>query len=301
MKIKKPDDSFSFPASSTVTIGEFDGFHPGHMKIIKKTIEISRRSATYPAALTFEKSYPSLYSHEEKLSMLEKLGFACTVVFNKFGSWNKWDPEYFIENFLIAKLKVENIIVGTDFRFGKNRTGSVQTLKKHENTGLKTHAIDLKKESGLKISASNIRAIVKEGKLAQCRKMLGRDYFFTGKIIKGKQVGRKLGFPTLNFSVPEEKLLPEGVFLCSGITDTDRNEKKLPGLCFIGRSLENAQRKVEVHFLKYNEKLFGKIKGARLLNKISEVKKVSSRAELVKKISSDIEKAKGLLNKYNLT
>ncbi len=273
---------------SAVTIGAFDGFHTGHRKIVENTVSIARMTSSVPCAVTFEKKYPALSTLNEKLQHLRDNGIEKTVVMLSEGEWKNWTAEYFIREFLIGRMKAGHAVVGRDFRFGKSREGSISTLEKTAGSEMETHSLELEKINGTKVSSSAIRKHLSEGDLQRCRLLMGRNYSFTGKIVEGKKLGRKLGFPTVNFSVPEEKILPEGIFLCRSLFDNER-KPQYPGACFIGGS---GGRKTEIHFIDRVPDRIESVRGAELLEKISDIEKFTSNKHLSEKINDDVQKAR---------
>ncbi len=296
--IKYSEETFSSNRKTSLTIGEFDGFHRGHMKIIKRTLKMARQTGSLSAAVTFQRGYPSLFSLKEKLYMFGKAGFDIAVIFRKGGEWRNWNPRFFTEKFLFKKMSAKNIIVGEDFRFGKKREGSIKTLRELESRGVETHICETEKADGKKISSSLIRDLITKGEIKSYRLFCGRNYFFRANIIKGKQLGRKLGFPTVNFSVPPEKLLPQGVFFCRGLLGEGK-EDYLPGACFLRAPTDSGAAVAEVHFIDYRPELKKDLAGAEILKKISTIKKIDSLEMLSEKIARDVKKAKELAGSFN--
>lgn len=277
---------------SAVTVGVFDGLHKGHQRICDKTMQISNKFKLEPAVITFEpvaQESSLLTTNDEKLELFEKAGFKRVVILKKNGTWKNWTPQEFVEKFLIKKLNTCCLVVGEDFRFGKNRKGNINLLKKYINN-FNLVTVSLKKDNGSKISSSDIRQLIKAGSIESVRRHLGRNYFFTGDIVSGKGLGKKIGFPTINFKVVREKLLPQGVFQAQAIFKG--STRKAEGACFIGHAgsgeLGHSRFKIELYLFNYKQGMENSICGAELIRKIRDPEKFSSLEELTKRIRQDI-------------
>ncbi len=283
-----------------VAVGVFDGFHKGHQKIAEYTINSSKEIGLVPVAVTFEipvYTNELLTTNEEKLYLLEKAGFREAVILSAHGDWKNWTSEEFINNFIIKKLNTRCIVVGEDFRFGRGREGDVNTLKSHGHKGLNLIAISFEKAGGTKISSSYIRKMIKSGDIECASSLMGRNYFFTGKQISGQGVGRKIGFPTINFRVEEGKILPVGVFQAKAMVRNSSNG--IQGVCFIGpinnKELKSGFFQVEIHIFNYNKNTEKDIYGVELVRKVREPEKFDTIEQLKKRIGEDInEIRKGL-------
>jgi riboflavin kinase/FMN adenylyltransferase len=279
-----------------VTIGFFDGFHKGHQSVARTALDKARELNLRSAAVTFHPLDSGesilLTTKEEKLYLLEQAGFDRAVILNQSGAWRRWAPEKFIEEFLVKKLNASWVVVGEDFRFGKNRQGNVRMLSKYKRGRFNVEPVKLSKNNNSKISSTRIRKLARKGKLPDCRELTGRDYFFLGRRIKGEGLGARLGFPTVNFRVSPEKILPRGVFSCRTVLK-DSSEKKY-GACYIGpvdiRMYKTKPFKVEVHLFEYSAGMEENLLGASLISKIREPEKFDNLEDLRKRIQKDIER-----------
>ncbi|MDA3793317.1 MAG: riboflavin biosynthesis protein RibF [Elusimicrobia bacterium] len=302
LKIYKNYKDINFKTPRAVAIGVFDGVHRGHAEIFKNTIKEARDLKCSAAVVTFDfngrnfNDRKKLTVEKEKYGIMEKYGINDVIRLQYGEGWEGWDPRKFIDDFLLARLKSAAVIVGRDFRFGKNRNGSVKILNKTlKKSGLKLVPVELMKYRGKKISSSYIKKIIKEGRMESAEKMLGRPYSFTGEPVRGKGVGKELGFPTINFKVPDEKLLPEGVFEVTITLLSGQKEIKKRAVCFIGRvqvkSIEKKYRTVEVHIPGY-EVSSGEIpRKTEFKRFIRRPMKFNSCSELQKQIKKDIKAA----------
>ncbi len=276
-----------------VTIGVFDGFHIGHQKIVCKTIDISNKFKLEPTVITFEpvtKKRELLTTNEEKLHLFEKAGFKRAIILKNDKDWKDWGQEEFVESFLFKKLNTHCLVIGEDFKFGKNRCGDIKTLGKYVSKKFELVVAGLKKLDGEKVSSSYIRKLIVAGKIELASTLLGRNYFFTGHTTSGRGIGRKIGYPTINFKVAMEKLLPLGVFSSEALFKNQRDI--VSGACFIGHvsnsKLQSKPFQIEIHLFNYKQGMEKDIYGAKLIRKIREPEKFKNLKELNERIQQDI-------------
>lgn len=193
-------------------------------------------------------------------------------------------PEDFIRK-EIAKLKPQAIVVGEDFRFGKDKLGDAKLLQKSVNTSV---VPIVKNEQNLKISSSQIRQFLEQGDVENANKMLGYNYFLTSKIIHGLGIGAKFKFPTANLHIPNLKLLPEGVF--AGITHID-NKKYLSAISVGYRQTLDKELKLccESHILDFKQDIYHKEIKLEFVHKIRDQKKFESLELLFQQVEEDVE------------
>ena len=198
----------------SLILGYFDGVHLGHQYLIKE----ARKYAKHPLAiLTFDKPVSSLINNgksndlitslDDRFKMISKLGVDYYYLFHIDKDFLNLSDLDFID--LLKKLNVKEVFVGEDYRFGKNRVGTPNTLKDFFDV----RVIDLLKENGEKISTQEIKNLLELGKLEEANKLLGHNYQISGTLITGKGIGRKIGFPTLNLKMYSNYVLPRfGVY-----------------------------------------------------------------------------------------
>ena len=255
-----------FPAiqNSVVTIGNFDGLHLGHMKIINLIKNISREKAIKSVLVTFNPhptqviSNPSnrylITSIDRKIELLKKMNidFVYIIDFNK--EFAKTKGEIFIEKFLYDKFHPTHIVVGYDHFFGNNREGSISLLEKYSRRlNYKTHALEEVKVKNLPVKSKIIRDLIRNGDIIKANNLLGWDYSFYGRVVHGSGLGSKLSFPTANICTNcKFQLLPKnGVYSTALII---KNNKKIyNSICNIGFrptfNKNNDKKIVEVHIL----------------------------------------------------
>ncbi|MCJ7576905.1 MAG: bifunctional riboflavin kinase/FAD synthetase [candidate division Zixibacteria bacterium] len=246
-----------------VSLGTFDGVHLGHQAIIKRLLERSKEKNKMGLLVTYEphpqsvvapESAPKvLTTLEEKLYLLEKLGVKGTLVINFDKEVSELGPEEFLEEILVKKLNVGEIIVGHDHAFGKNRTGKIELLaeaSRKYNFQLEVipavYAENSLTAGRERISSTKIRKELKEGDFNKGIKMLGHSYPIWGKATKGKGRGKTLDYPTINLSTPPVKLLPkDGVYSAK----VEIKEKDYFVMLYVGAkpTFGDSSRSVEAH------------------------------------------------------
>ena len=294
--------------NSVLTIGNFDGVHKGHQKIIKQTVKLSKKKNLKSAVITF-KPHPNdflnknckpfkLTSEETKIEEIKKLGIDY-LIFLKFNkTFNKLSPENFIKKLVNFRPKL--IVVGYNFRFGFKRKGDVRLLKKLSNKYLYTLKIIKPVINSNKITFNStfIRKNLELGKYNIAKNMLGRNWLLEGKIIKGRGRGKKLGYPTANFVLNDYVLPMKGVYVTKSYFEKNK-KKKYFGIANIGNRPTFNEKKVffENHFFNVKNFLYRKKIFVELLAFLRKEKKFANIKILKKQIKKDILLAKKILNK----
>ncbi|MBU2540994.1 MAG: bifunctional riboflavin kinase/FAD synthetase [Candidatus Omnitrophica bacterium] len=278
-------------------LGNFDGLHLGHQYIIKKVIE-EARSSKYPAAVLTFRPHPGnvlnikqpikmLMRFQERLKLLERLGVDLCYVINFDKQFSKLTPKCFIRDILIAKINPGKVIVGRNFRFGKNGAGDIRLLA---NYGFRLKVINARKISRQKISSSLIRRLLEHSRIEEANRFLGRSYSIQGEIVSGRRFGRRIGFPTLNINYDSGVVLPLGIF--SGfINIAGRFHRAAINIGFQPTLNKRRTRPVlEVHVLRFKKNIFNKKVEVFLTKKIRSEKKFSSILGLKRAIKQDLKK-----------
>ncbi len=205
---------------TSIGIGSFDGLHAGHRKLIESVVQENQYTPTiasfwpHPREVLYNETRLRLDLPEEKLPILEELGIEQLVLipFNK--KLSKLSAESFLKDILIDQLQAKNICVGANFRFGYRRSGDVNTIKNIiKDSNIKLKMISILEDRGGRLSSSRIRSLLQKGDLKNAFKILKRAYNFKGKVVKGKGIGKNIGFPTANLEIDGRKFLPgEGVY-----------------------------------------------------------------------------------------
>jgi len=286
---------------SVIAIGNFDGIHLGHQKVIAQAKQKAKKQKLPFGLITFEpmpimffnskiKNY-RINSLAQKKVQLEKfkLDFLIIIKFNKL--FSLLSAEQFIKKILYKKIKSKYVFVSRNFKFGKRRQGNINTLKKFHNLyGFKTMITYPLKNSKRIISSSLIRRKISLGKITKANQLLGRQWSVKGKVIKGKRRGRKIGFPTCNIKLNDYIVPKLGVY--SVIVKTNYFKKK--GIANIGyRPTFNGQNLLlEVNIFGINKNLYNKEVNVNFVKFIRSEKKFKGLEQLKKQIKIDIIQAK---------
>ena len=288
---------------SILLIGNFDGLHSGHQKLFGLAKKFKRKYKAKIGVLTFE-PMPKMYFNKsiknfrisnpnQKNSLLKNLNidFLITKKFNKKFSRIKY--EKFIENILFKKLEVKYIFVSNNFRFGNKREGNVKKLIKSEKTFnfkiIKPKPLILNKKV---ISSTLIRKFLTNGNLDEANKLLKRKWTIEGKVVKGRQQGKKIGFPTCNIDIKDYIIAMPGVY---SVNVYRKNKKSyLKGIANLGYRPTFKQKKIllEVHIFNFSGNLYNKHLSVEFVKFIRKEKKFKDVNELRKQIESDLKTAK---------
>jgi len=291
---------------SVLAIGIFDGFHRGHQKIIQSVLTEARPAGKPAGVMTFyphpesslnKRPLPHIQTLEQRLRSLSSTGLDYCLVISLEKDLSSWPGQEFARKILAEKLQVSQVIVGENFRFGHRRQSSASDLRSFgQRFGFKVKILKRVVHGGFPVSSSLVRKLLLAGKIEQANVLLGHPYEITGQVIKGRKIGRQLGFPTANLKT-ENDLLPTGVFLAL----TKIQENWWPSLVNIGfRPTFNDRRlSVESLLLDFAGQLYGQSLDLQLLKKLRLEKKFKSPEALKEQIAEDVRKARFFFKKYH--
>ncbi len=308
LKIFHSINDFSSPKKTILTLGTFDGVHIGHKKILEKITQNTENEKYESLVLTFfphprmilqeESAIKLLNTITEKIDLLEKTGIENLVIHPFDESFSRLTAEEFVREILVEQFHIQKIIIGHDHRFGRNRTANIDDLidfgKKY---GFEVEQISAQEINEISVSSTKIRNALEEGDIVLANKYLGYEYFLTGTIIKGKQLGRTIGFPTANLKIEENyKLIPRnGVYIVSSII----NNKTVFGMMNIGfnPTVNGENQTIEIHFFDFEADLYHQKITVSLLHRIRSEQKFDSVVLLKEQLEKDQNYAKAFLNK----
>lgn len=282
-----------------VAVGSFDGVHLGHRRLISKLVDESKRLGVPSVVFSFDlednpKSAPLLADKKQKAYVLRKLGVDI-IVSGRFSDFRDIEAEAFALDFLLGELGAKSIICGYDFRFGKDRKGSVELLKELlTQKGVEISVPEVALYGETPISSSMIRSLISEGDVKTATNLLGRYFSFSGEIKRGAQLGGKLGFPTINQDYPDFLVKPKfGVYAVY---------LKLEGEVYSGVANFGIKPTVggttplcETHIFDYSGDCYGKTAEISFVEFIRPEQKFNSVDELKEQIALDTEKAWSVL------
>ncbi len=302
MKIFNSINDFKPTKKTIVTIGTFDGVHIGHQKIIEKLIQNAVDYNCESLILTFfphprmvlqeNSEIKLLNTIEEKSNLLEKMGLSNLIIHPFDKEFSILTAEEFVKTILVDALNIQKIIIGYDHRFGRNRSANIDDLILYgKQYNFEVEQISAKEINAVSISSTKIRNAILNGHMALANEYLGYTYVLNGTVIKGKQLGRTIGFPTANLKIEEEyKLIPKnGVYLVKSTI----NKKTVFGILNIGTNptVNGEKLSIEVHFIDFDGDLYHSNIEISVLESIREEQKFDSIELLKNQIQEDKEAA----------
>lgn len=294
--------------NAVVTSGTFDGVHLGHQKILKRLNEVAELTNGESVVITFYPHPRSVISPdnqivkllstlEEKIELLEKSGVDNLLIVSFTREFSELSSEEFIQKILIETIGTKTLVIGYDHRFGKNREGGFDYLKLNkEKYGFGIEEISRQDIENVGVSSSKIRKALQEGDVPSADHFLGRNYSLSGVIVKGKQLGRTIGFPTANIQVREiAKLIPsDGVYAVK----VYYNDEAFGGMLNIGNrpTVDGTFQTVEVNIFEFDQEIYGEKLTIEFLQKIRNEQKFNGLDELKTQIAKDKITCKEILN-----
>ena len=307
MKIYNSIEEFSPDFNVVLTLGTFDGVHIGHQFILKELNCHAKKIGGESVLLTFyphprhvlfpdDQDLNLLTTIEERSRMLEDYGLKHLIVQEFSPKFSRIKAVNFVRDILVNKLKIARLIIGYDHHFGRNREGDFDDLVKLSDLyGYSIEKIEPQMLKEVSVSSSKIRKLIINNKIEEAVDYLGHTFCLTGKVIKGKQNGRKIGFPTANIHIENKwKLIPnDGVYAVI----VEYKSEKFPAMMNIGcNPTYNAKQKtLEVHILDFEKDIYGDELRVEFVKKIREEKKFNSELELRTTLKIDENKIRNLL------
>ena len=306
MRIVYDLNELTEPLSNPVlTIGNFDGVHKGHLALFNKVMERAKAINGQSVVMTFDphpikvmspgNGPPLITPIEQKLELISNTGIdviLCLAFTPEFASMS---AEEFVQDILMDRIGVSEIVVGYDYTFGHMRQGDVSLLREMgDKLGFRVHVTGPIHLDDAVVSSTSIRKFVQQGNLIDAKKFLGRDYQIYGTVIKGKgRGGRLLGFPTANLKPVDELIPRRGVYAVTVRID----DKNYCGVTNIGYNptFGDDALSVETHLLDFSENIVGKMIKIRFIQRLRDEKTFSDVKELSEQITQDVEQARELM------
>jgi len=301
MKIYNDINEFQEISNAVVTIGLFDGVHLGHVKILDRLKKIAQNEQGETLAITFN-PHPRLVLNKEnaeikllnslpeKIKLLEKTGLNHLLIIPFTEKFAELSPDEFIGRILIEKIHPSHVVVGYNHTFGKNAGGDFIDLRNFAiEKKFKVEEVAAQKLGKTSISSSKIRLLLEKGEIEEANAMLGYPYFISGKVVRGKQLGKRLGFPTANIE-PEDrnKLIPaRGVYACH----VERQGKIYKGMANIGNrpTVNGSSLTIEANIFDFDDDIYNETINIHLIARIRDEKKFDNLDLLKKQLSEDRE------------
>ncbi len=292
---------------AAVTIGNFDGLHLGHQALINAVLKSADDESLESTLLSFEplprqffdKSTQSyrLQSTTEKLFQLRQWGLDTTILLRFNQALAELPAEDFIQQILLNQLNTKTLFVGDDFRFGADRLGDIEMLEKFgQINGFVVHCVPPVCAAGVRVSSTRLRAALDSGYMRLAADFLGQPFSLSGRVVKGQQLGRKLGYPTANIPMHHRPCPVLGVFAV--IVETW--DGAYPGVASIGHrpAIGGSELLLEAHLFDFSANLYGQRIKVNLIERIRAEEDFSSLDELTKKMQQDELQAKMALERF---
>lgn len=298
MKIYNSIFDFVPKQQTFVTIGTFDGVHIGHQKIIEQLVDEAKKHKKKSVLLTFfphprmvlqkEATIKLLNSIDERAALLEKTGLDYLIIHPFSKEFSRLKALDFVRDILVNQLDISKLIIGYDHHFGKNREGNIEQLTEYSYLyDFAVEEIPVQDIDEVAVSSTKIRRALANGELRTANKYLGYHFSLTGKVIKGKQLGSKIGFPTANIELAEAyKLIPKrGVYVVKSLI----NNTNYYGMMNIGNrpTVDGNYETIETYFFDFNAMIYDQIITIDLLYFIREEQKFDSVEALTTQLKKD--------------
>ena len=306
MKVIRDIKNYTDTSQSILTIGTFDGVHIGHQKVIKSLVERARQKKILANVLTFFPHPRMILQKDSKIKLIDtlkekelffkELGIDNLIIHPFSKEFSRLTALEFTRDILVNHLKIASLYIGYDHRFGRNREATLEDLINFGKTyNFEVIIIPAQDISMVNVSSTKIRRAIEEGDFSQTKLFLGRPFQLSGKVTKGKGIGRTIAFPTANIKIeePYKIIPPQGVYLVS----IDHENRIYFGMMNIGirPTLIGDNETIEVHIFEFNEDIYNKILKISLLEKIREEEKFESLEALKRQLEIDKETCKRTL------
>jgi riboflavin kinase / FMN adenylyltransferase len=298
LKVYRNINKFSSENKTIATLGTFDGVHLGHRKIIDKLVAEAQIKNLESIVLTFfphprmivqpQSEIKLINTLSEKERRMERLGLDNLIIHPFTKEFSQLSAEVFVEEILVKKLNIRKIIIGYDHKFGKNRTADINDLirfgKKYD---FEVEQISAQEIAEVSVSSTKIRKALDEGNLPLANSYLVDPFPISGRVVKGREIGRTIGFPTANLELENlYKIVPKpGVY----IVQTLWNNRKIRGMMNIGMNptVSGTQQSIEIHFFEFNENLYNQYIEVEVLKYLRPEQKFESLEALQKQLKTD--------------
>ena len=293
-----------------LALGNFDGMHRGHLKIIERVRRGAEERGSTAVAMTFDphpskivrpdKAPPLLMTHQQKLEALARGGMHGVAIVRFTPELAQWDPETFVRSVLVEWLHVAEVWVGANFLFGHDRSGNFSLLRSlGARYGFRAEKIDPVRYKDFVVSSTRVRRLVSEGRVDEAGALLGHYYAIDGTVVQGQKRGRELGFPTANLCPDNELVPPVGVYA----TTANIDGVAYPALTNIGTrpTFESGDEHViETHVLDMNKDMYGAKLRLGFVQRLRDEKKFDGVDALKAQIDADRARARDLFDRMGL-
>ena len=293
-----------------LALGNFDGVHRGHRKILDRVHRVAAERGATAVAMTFDphpprvvrpdKAPPTLMTNVQKLEALREAGLDGAAIVRFTQEFSRWDPETFVRRVLVDWLRVSEVWVGANFLFGHDRSGNFSMLRAlGPRYSFRAEKIDPIRYKDFVVSSTRIRRLVADGRVDEAGALLGHQYFIDGVVVRGDGRGRSIGVPTANLCTENELVPPHGVYATTArlgaiILRSVTNIGVRPSVDSSGRAT------IESHIFDFNRDLYGSTVRVGFVQRLRDERRFESLALLQDQIAADCQRARALFDRLSL-
>jgi len=293
--------------SPFVTMGTFDGVHLGHRKLLEELVKRAKAANNktvvisyfhHPLETIFKDTFPYLLTERQnREKMLKELEIDCLLYLKFSKAMAKMPPEEFLREVICKELHPQEIVVGYDTHFGKNRSGDFDFLKQREEQfNYKVDIVEPYRQNGKIVSSSWCRECVRAGAMETLKSLLGRAYCLTGTVRSGNRIGHQLGFPTVNlFWTDPNKLIPKTGIYLSKVNYKNRQWWGVTNIGYRPTVIDKSDLTVETHILDFDQEIYGQNITITFESRLRSEYKLHDRKELIDYIVADIKRAREMI------
>ena len=297
--------------SPVLALGNFDGLHRGHVKIIERIQRGAGERGGTSVVLTFDphpprvlrpdKAPPLLMTKPQKLDALARAGVQGAAVVRFTREMSQWEPEQFVKTVLVDWLRVAEVWVGADFLFGRERSGNFTLLRTlGAQYGFRAEKIDPIRYKDFVVSSTRIRRLVSEGRVDEAGALLGHHYALDGTVVEGARRGREIGFPTANLATENDLIPPLGVYATVVTLD---NGEVVRGVTNVGQRPtfgEHLATTIETHIMGRTLDLYGRTLRLAFVQRLRDERKFPDLEALQEQIAADVRRATRLFDRLSV-
>ncbi len=292
-----------------LALGNFDGLHRGHLKIVERVKRGAAEHGGTPMAMTFDphpprvvrpdKAPPLLMTKAQRLEALHRAGVACVAVVRFTPELSQWDPETFVRTVLVEWLRISKVWVGANFLFGHGRSGNFSTLRTlGQRYGFRADKIDPVRYKDFVVSSTRIRRLVSEGRMDEAGALMGHPYYVDGVVVHGRGRGREIGVPTANLQTANELIPPHGVYATIMTVDGTFHA----GLTNVGirPTFGETDLAIETHLLDFQGDLYGRDVRLSFVQRLRDERRFADVDALRSQIAADQRRAERLFSRMSV-
>lgn len=293
-----------------LALGNFDGLHRGHLKIIERVKRGAVEHGGTPMAMTFDphpprivrpdKAPPLLMTTEQRVEAIARAGIQCLAIVRFTREMSRWDPETFVRTVLVDWLRIAEVWVGANFLFGHDRTGNFTTLRTlGQRYGFRADKIDPVRYKEFVVSSTRIRRLVSEGRMDEAGALLGHHYSIDGVVVEGRRRGREIGFPTANLRTDNELVPPDGVYATTLTVGRDVRASitNIGVRPTFGDTMETT---IETHMLGHQQDLYGQRVRLGFVQRLRDERRFGDIDALRAQIEADTRRATRLFARISV-